>query len=89
MISVSVTFFAFFDSHKVATITNPAIINKKVGVGTLSERKPILKASGEIPVPTQAEYDCHPAIGTPIKLTKSFPENAKANAKVPMMITNL
>ena len=39
------------------------------------------------PESTHAKKDWYPAIGTPIKLTKSFPAKANANAKVPAQIT--
>ncbi len=72
----------------------PAANKSSVGVGTFLDMISILNSVAANPLTlikgsTHAWYDCHAAIGTPIKFTKSLPANAIAIAKVPIMIINL
>ena len=88
-IDVFNTFLALEEYHKVIIIINPAMIKINVGVGTLLDNIPIEKVFGSNPEACHASNDCQAAIGTPIKLTKSFPANANAKEKVPIAIINL
>ena len=85
-IEVFNTFFALDENQSVITIIAPAKNKIRFGVSTFDESIPILSWSAGIPEIVHASYDCHAAIGTPMKLTRSFPANAKANAKVPTRI---
>ena len=82
--SVSVTFLALRDNHKVITITKPAISNIKVLACDFPVRATIEKLSGFAPGSAMNDWNAfNPAKGTPIKLTRSFPANAIARANVP------
>ncbi|MBA7592047.1 hypothetical protein ES708_34220 [subsurface metagenome] len=86
---VLVTDLAFLDTHKVITIIIPAIKRNVVGVCTASFSASIEKVAGSaLPLAMKALKDSKPASGTPIKLTRSFPANAIANANVPTSTIN-
>ena len=85
-IEVLRTFLAFFENHKVTTITKPAKIRIRVGDETFEERKDILKSSGLNPETFHSVNDCQAAIGTPMKFTRSFPAKASARENVPTII---
>ena len=82
--SVSVTFLALRDNHKVITITIPAINRIKVFAFDLPVNATISSPSGSVPGSAINVWnDFKPANGTPIKFTRSLPANAMARAKVP------
>ena len=83
------TSFDLEDNHKVVTITILAKNNHSVGVGTFFPKASIANSPAGIPDPLHASNDCHPAIGTPIKFTKSFPAKANAKENVPIIMINL
>ena len=74
------------ENQSVTTMIIPAMMSNKVGVETFADKNAILKISAETPEAFQASNDCQAAIGTPIKLTKSFPAKARASEKVPTII---
>jgi len=88
--SVSVTFFAFLLVIRVMTMTTPEINRKRNGVSTFPRSMSMLNADGSAaPAVTQALKEAYPAMGTPIKLTRSLPAKAMARAKVPASTTTL
>ncbi len=86
--SVSVTDLAFLENQRVRTMIIPAARSKYVFVLTGSFRIDMPNASGSVPEPFQARKDSRPAMGTPMKFTRSFPAKAIASAKVPNNTTN-
>ena len=78
---VFTTLLALLENHKVSTITIPAMNKSNVGVGTFWANTPMLNSEAATPEAIHASYDCHAAMGTPIKFTKSFPAKASAPAK--------
>ena len=65
--------------------------NNKGSAGTFFSNIAIEKSAGNVPDVVNAvciaSNEWYAAIGTPIKLTKSFPEKANAKPKVPTAIT--
>ncbi len=64
----------------------PATKSNHTFEGTFLAKISIEKAFASTPETLQASYEFHAAIGTPIKFTKSLPEKAIANEKVPIPI---
>src|SRR5690606_14684396 len=85
--SVSVTVRDFFENHRVKTIMVPAAKRIKDSAGTDSFKLSIMSSVGAIPDAFQVKKLWYPAMGTPMKLTKSFPAKASAKPKVPAPIT--
>ena len=82
--SVSVTCIALRDVQSVRIITTPAPTRKAKLAGTFSLSASIVIA--ESPAWRAIWKASQPAIGTPMKFTRSFPAKASARAKVPPRI---
>ena len=88
---VFTTFWAFREVNSAITIIVPEAMRKYQGVFAEPIKEVIRYVSG-LTVPgwdVISMYDENPAKGTPIKLTKSFPAKARANANVPRSTTIL
>ena len=85
-IDVFNTSCALVENQSVTTMIIPAMMSNKVGVDTFADKNAMLNSSAETPEAFQASNDCQAAIGTPIKLTRSFPAKARASEKVPTII---
>ena len=83
---VLTTFLAFDENHRVNTIIIPDKKRYRGLVLTFSDNETIENSDALIEDEDQDWNDSSAAIGTPIKLTRSFPANARAREKVPTPI---
>jgi len=90
LIPVSTTPCAFLLVTRVTIMTIPAMTRNRKGTSTSPMSISILKVSGSTPPEIlHAFQDENPAMGTPIKFTRSLPANAIARAKVPARTTTV